>query len=70
MTIHQDPELVLTLQRVIEFIGTFAFALSGIRLAASKHYDWLGETAIEGFLDSGDIEQCQSEGIEKKPRVV
>ena len=32
----------MTLQRVIEFIGTFAFALSGIRLAASKHYDWLG----------------------------
>ena len=30
------------LQSVIEFIGTFAFALSGIRLAASKHYDWLG----------------------------
>ena len=42
MTIHQDPELVMTLQSVIEFIGTFAFALSGIRLAASKHYDWLG----------------------------
>ena len=32
----------MTLQSVIEFIGTFAFALSGIRLAASKHYDWLG----------------------------
>ena len=32
----------MTLQRIIEFIGTFAFALSGIRLAASKHYDWLG----------------------------
>ena len=42
MTIQQDPEFVITLQRVIEFIGTFAFALSGIRLAASKHYDWLG----------------------------
>lgn len=42
MTINQDPEFVLTLQRFIEFIGTFAFALSGIRLAASKHYDWLG----------------------------
>ena len=42
MTIHNDPELVMTLQSVIEFIGTFAFALSGIRLAASKHYDWLG----------------------------
>ena len=26
MTIHQDPELVMTLQSVIEFIGTFAFA--------------------------------------------
>ena len=42
MTINHDPEFVITLQRVIEFIGTFAFALSGIRLAASKHYDWLG----------------------------
>ena len=42
MTIHNDPELVMTLQSVIEFIGTFAFALSGIRLAATKHYDWLG----------------------------
>lgn len=42
MMINHDPEFVITLQRVIEFIGTFAFALSGIRLAASKHYDWLG----------------------------
>ena len=42
MMIHGDPEFVLTLHTVIEFIGTFAFALSGIRLAASKHYDWLG----------------------------
>ena len=35
MMINHDPEFVITLQRVIEFIGTFAFALSGIRLAAS-----------------------------------
>lgn len=42
MIINHDPDFVITLQRVIEFIGTFAFALSGIRLAASKHYDWLG----------------------------
>jgi uncharacterized membrane protein YeiH len=42
MMIHGNPEFVLTLHSVIEFIGTFAFALSGIRLAASKHYDWLG----------------------------
>ena len=37
MSIQQNPEFMITLQRVIEFIGTFAFALSGIRLAASKH---------------------------------
>ena len=42
MMINHDPEFVMSLQRFIEFIGTFAFALSGIRLAASKHYDWLG----------------------------
>ena len=39
---------------VIEFIGTFAFALSGIRLASAKHFDvfgaWVGgmSTAIGG----------------------
>ena len=60
MTIHQDPELVMTLQSVIEFIGTFAFALSGIRLAASKHYDWLGgfllqkNDSITGWLPAGE----------------
>lgn len=29
-------------QLIIEFLGTFAFAMSGIRLAAAKHYDWFG----------------------------
>ena len=39
---------------VIEFIGTFAFALSGIRLASAKHFDVFGawivgmSTAIGG----------------------
>lgn len=37
-----DPYFVHTLQRVIEFLGTFAFAISGIRHAASKHFDWFG----------------------------
>ena len=27
---------------VIEFIGTFAFAISGIRMAAAKKFDWFG----------------------------
>lgn len=31
-----------TLQIVIEFLGTFAFAISGIRLAALKKFDWFG----------------------------
>ena len=27
---------------IIEFLGTFAFAVSGIRHAAAKHFDWFG----------------------------
>jgi uncharacterized membrane protein YeiH len=29
-------------QHIIEFLGTFAFAISGIRHAAAKHFDWFG----------------------------
>jgi uncharacterized membrane protein YeiH len=28
--------------RIIELLGTFAFAISGIRHAAAKHFDWFG----------------------------
>ena len=35
-------ELAHTVQQIIEFIGTFAFAISGIRMAADKHFDWFG----------------------------
>ena len=31
-----------SIQQVIEFLGTFAFAISGIRHAAAKHFDWFG----------------------------
>lgn len=31
-----------TFLQVIEFIGTFAFAISGIRMAAAKNFDWFG----------------------------
>ena len=31
-----------TIQIVIEFLGTFAFAISGIRWAANKDFDWFG----------------------------
>ncbi len=30
------------IQHVLEFLGTFAFAISGIRHAAAKHFDWFG----------------------------
>ena len=31
-----------TIQFIIEFLGTFAFAISGTRMAASKQFDWFG----------------------------
>lgn len=37
---HQ--ELYEPLLNVIEFLGTVAFAISGIRHAAAKHFDWFG----------------------------
>ena len=30
------------IQQIIEILGTFAFAISGIRHAAAKHFDWFG----------------------------
>ena len=40
--INSNPEVAHTVQQLIEFIGTFAFAISGIRMAAAKHFDWFG----------------------------
>ncbi|MDD2602245.1 MAG: trimeric intracellular cation channel family protein [Prevotella sp.] len=37
-----NPELVQTIQQVLELLGTLAFAISGIRHAAAKRYDWFG----------------------------
>jgi len=34
---------------VIEFCGTFAFAISGIRLASAKKFDWFGALVV-GFV--------------------
>ncbi|MCR5131715.1 MAG: trimeric intracellular cation channel family protein [Prevotella sp.] len=39
---NYDPELVETVQQIIEFLGTFAFAISGIRHAAASRFDWFG----------------------------
>lgn len=39
---YEDIQIVHTVQQIIEFVGTFAFAISGIRHAAAKHFDWFG----------------------------
>ena len=40
--IAPNPHVAHTVLLIIEFIGTFAFAISGIRMAAAKHFDWFG----------------------------
>ena len=32
--------------QIIEFLGTFAFAISGIRLASAKNFDWFGAYVV------------------------
>lgn len=34
---------------ILEFVGTIAFAISGIRLAAAKEFDWFGAVVV-GFV--------------------
>ncbi len=36
----------ISLQWVMEFLGTFAFAISGFRLAAAKRFDWYGAFVV------------------------
>lgn len=43
---NADPNLFLF---VIEVLGTIAFAISGIRLAAAKSFDWFGAYVV-GFV--------------------
>ncbi len=39
---YADPHIVHTVQQLIEVLGTIAFAISGLRHACAKHYDWFG----------------------------
>ena len=40
---------MISFVQVLEFIGTFAFAISGIRLASAKRFDWFGAYVV-GFV--------------------
>ena len=48
----QDLSLI---QQVLEFLGTFAFAISGIRHAAAKHFDWFGGYVCGVAIGGGTI---------------
>lgn len=37
---------MITFVQVLDFIGTFAFAISGIRLASAKRFDWFGAYVV------------------------
>ncbi|MDR0938280.1 MAG: trimeric intracellular cation channel family protein [Mediterranea sp.] len=39
---------MLTFVQVLDFVGTFAFAISGVRLASAKRFDWFGAYVV-GF---------------------
>ena len=41
-----DYFAALNLPTIFEFVGTFAFAISGIRLASAKHFDWFGAYVV------------------------
>ncbi|MDD4609380.1 MAG: trimeric intracellular cation channel family protein [Bacteroidaceae bacterium] len=41
-----DNLVVPSFLQVLEFIGTFAFAISGIRLASAKEFDWFGAYVV------------------------
>ena len=47
---------------LLDYVGTFAFAISGIRLASAKHFDWFGAyvvgfvTAVGGGTLRGDLQ--------------
>ena len=36
-----------TFVQILDFIGTFAFAISGIRLASAKRFDWFGAYVVK-----------------------
>ena len=42
MMFYEAPRLFESVQQIIEILGTLAFAISGIRHAATRHYDWFG----------------------------
>ena len=49
----------ITMLQIIDFVGTFAFAISGIRLASAKQFDWFGAYVV-GAVHKGKCESSDS----------
>ena len=47
---------------LIDYIGTFAFAISGIRLASAKRFDWFGAYVV-GFVTAVGVLQGDVKGL-------
>ena len=60
MSAYNDPELMATVIAIIEFLGTFAFAISGIRHAAAENFDWFGGfvCGVVVAVGGGTIRDC------------
>lgn len=49
VTLPRKKQLMPTFVQILDFVGTFAFAISGIRLASAKRFDWFGAYVV-GFV--------------------
>lgn len=60
MNSYADPEVMASVIAIIEFLGTFAFAISGIRHAAAEHFDWFGGfvCGVVVAVGGGTIRDC------------
>ena len=38
--------MIIDFTTIIDYLGTFAFAISGIRLASAKQFDWFGAYVV------------------------
>ena len=53
---------------ILDFVGTFAFAISGIRLASAKRFDWFGAYVVGLATAIGCFAGCDS-SLDDRPDV-
>ena len=57
--------------QILDFIGTFAFAISGIRLASAKRFDWFGAyvVGLVTAIGGGTMRDVYSGVISRSARI-